>query len=144
MEPRYIVCWLSIYFEISSCSLLHVALVDPVVRFHCATPVDPVVGMSSPEITIIGIRAYRLFPYKWYQSHAPNLVMCGRSPKSECRSPGRRHRCSERYNAVQRKKRRHRHRCSERHSAVLCSAAKRAQAQAQVQAKKHNAVQRSD
>ena len=60
MEPRYIVCWLSIYFEISS-SLLQVALVDPVVRISYAVPVDPVVGASSPEITTIGIRAYNHF-----------------------------------------------------------------------------------
>ena len=31
-------------------------------------PVDPVVGASSPEITIIAIRAYRLFPNNLYQS----------------------------------------------------------------------------
>ena len=48
-------CWFSIYFEISF-SLLHVALVDPVVCFSCAAPVDPVVGVSR-EITTIGIRA---------------------------------------------------------------------------------------
>jgi len=61
VEPCYIICWLSIYFGISS-SILHVALVDPVVYFRCATPVDPIVGASSHEITTIGIRAYRLFP----------------------------------------------------------------------------------
>jgi len=49
-EPCYIVYWLTIYFEISS-SLLQVALVDPVVYIRCATPVDPVVGASSLEIT---------------------------------------------------------------------------------------------
>jgi len=44
-------------------------------------------------------------PYKWYQSHAPNLVMCGRSPNSGWRSPEREHgrRCSERHSAAQRK-----------------------------------------
>ena len=62
VEPRYIVCWLSIYLEISSFSLLQVALVDPVVRIRCTTKVDPVLGVSSPEITTISIRAYRLFP----------------------------------------------------------------------------------
>ena len=57
MEPHYIVCWLSIYFEISSSSLLHVALVDPVVCFRCAAPVDPNIGASFPEIH-----------NNWYQS----------------------------------------------------------------------------
>jgi len=47
-------CWLSTYFGVSF-SLLHVALVDPVVCFRCAAPVDPVVGVSR-EITTIGIR----------------------------------------------------------------------------------------
>ena len=51
MEPRYIVCWLSIYFGISSSSLFHVALVNHVVRFRCAALVDLVVEVSSPEIT---------------------------------------------------------------------------------------------
>jgi len=51
VESRYIVYWLSIYFGISSSSLLHVALVDPVVHFRRATLVDPVMGTSSPEIT---------------------------------------------------------------------------------------------
>jgi len=32
VEPSYIVCWLSIYFGISSSFLFQVALVDPVVR----------------------------------------------------------------------------------------------------------------
>ena len=64
-------------------------------------------------------------PHKWYQSHTPNLVICGRSPKTGRRSLGCRHR--------------HRHRCSERHSVaqrkgtdtgaekytVQCSAAKK-------------------
>jgi len=40
------VCWLSIYFEVSS-SLLLVALVDLVVCFHCTVPFDPVMGASS-------------------------------------------------------------------------------------------------
>ena len=44
---------------ISSSSLLQVALVDPVVHIRYAALVDPVVGASSPEITTIGIRAYR-------------------------------------------------------------------------------------
>ena len=61
MEPLYIVCWRSIYFGISSSSLLQVTLVDPVIRIRCAAPVDPVVEASSPEITKIGIRTYRLF-----------------------------------------------------------------------------------
>ena len=60
--------WLSIYFEISSSSLLQVTLVDPVVRIRCVSPVDPVVGASDLEITTIGIRAYRLFINNWYQS----------------------------------------------------------------------------
>jgi len=67
MESRYIVCWLSIYFEISSSSLLQIALVDHVVRIRCATPVDLVVGASSPEITTIGIKAYKLFTNNWYE-----------------------------------------------------------------------------
>ena len=44
MEPRHIDCWISIYFEISSSSLLQVAFVDLMVRIRCAAPVDPVVG----------------------------------------------------------------------------------------------------
>ena len=88
VEPRYIICWLSICFEISSSSLLHVALVDHVVCFCCAAPVDPVVRASSPEFTTIGIRAYRLFLniccllslYKFpssqfFPSTSPNLDM---------------------------------------------------------------------
>ena len=31
------------------------------IRICCAAPVDPVVGASFPEITTIGIRAYKLF-----------------------------------------------------------------------------------
>ena len=62
-------CWLSIYFVISSSSsLLQVALVDPVLHIRCTAPVDPVMGESSLEITTIGIRAYRLFHNNWYQS----------------------------------------------------------------------------
>jgi len=38
MEPRYIVCWLSIYFEISFSSLLQVALIDHVVLFPLRCP----------------------------------------------------------------------------------------------------------
>ena len=53
MEPRYIVCWTFIYFEISS-SLFQVALIDSVVRIRRAAPIDPVVGASSPEITTNG------------------------------------------------------------------------------------------
>ena len=45
METRYIVYWLSIYFEISS-SLLYVVLVDSVVCFCCAASDDQVVGVS--------------------------------------------------------------------------------------------------
>ena len=55
-------------FYLSSSSLLQVALVDPVIRIRCVAPVNPVVGASSPEITTIGIRAYRLFTNNWYQS----------------------------------------------------------------------------
>ena len=61
MEPRYIVCWLSIYFGISS-SLLHVVLIDLMVRFCCATPVDPVVG-TTPEFTIISIKVRSTWRY---------------------------------------------------------------------------------
>ena len=73
MEPHYIVCWLSIYFGISSFSLLQVVLVDPVVCFRCAASVDPGVGVT-PEFTTIDIRAYRLFYNNWYQSKV-NLKM---------------------------------------------------------------------
>ena len=38
MEPRYIVCWLSVYFELSSSFLFQVALVDHVVRIRYAAP----------------------------------------------------------------------------------------------------------
>jgi len=38
-------------------------------------------------------------PYKWYQRHAPNLVMCGTSPKSGWRSLGRRHNAAQRKSA---------------------------------------------
>ena len=68
MEPRYIVCRLSIYFEISSSSLLHIVLGDRVVYFRCAIPIDPIVGTSPSEITTIDIRAYKLFFNNWYQS----------------------------------------------------------------------------
>jgi len=61
-------CLLSIYFEISSSSLIQVALADPVVRNRCAALVDPVVGVSSLEITTIGIRTYRLFPNRYKAS----------------------------------------------------------------------------
>jgi len=129
VEPRYIACWLSIYFGISSSSLLQVALIDHVVRIQCAAPIDPIVGASSLEMVQTnsptlarwdGLRYIRIWvtpprglvfwdgapsPYKWYQSHAPNLVMYGKSPNSGWRSPGcrRRHRCSERHSAAQRK-----------------------------------------
>ena len=43
-------CWLSIYFGIFSPPLLQVASVDLEVRTRYATPVDLVVGASSPEI----------------------------------------------------------------------------------------------
>ena len=46
-------CWLSIYFGISSSYLLQVALADYVVRFRCVTTVDLAVGASSLEITTI-------------------------------------------------------------------------------------------
>ena len=46
MEPRYIVRWFSICFEIFSSSLLLVVLVDPVACFRCTALVDPVVGAS--------------------------------------------------------------------------------------------------
>ena len=39
-------CWLSIYFEISSSFLVLVALIDDVVSFRSVTPVDLVVGTS--------------------------------------------------------------------------------------------------
>jgi len=38
------------------------------VHFRCTGPVDPIMGTSSPEITTIDIRAYRLLPNNWYQS----------------------------------------------------------------------------
>jgi len=57
VEPLYIICWLSIYFEIFSSSLLQVVLVDPVIRIRCAALVDPIVEASDLEITTIGIRA---------------------------------------------------------------------------------------
>ena len=50
-------CLLTFYFGISSFSLLYVALVDHVVCFRCAASIDPVVGVSVLEITIIDIRA---------------------------------------------------------------------------------------
>jgi len=53
VEPRYIVSWISIYFEISSSSLLQVALVDPVVYFRCTAPIDPVVGESPKSQKLV-------------------------------------------------------------------------------------------
>jgi len=43
----------TIYFGISFSSLLHIALVNPVIYLYCATLVDPVEG---GEITTIDIR----------------------------------------------------------------------------------------
>ena len=61
-------CWLSIYFGISS-SLLQLALVDPVLRIRCAALPDPIVGAFSPEITTekpSSVDAAGLHRHQWW------------------------------------------------------------------------------
>ena len=79
-------------------------------------------------------------PYKWYQNHAPNLIMCERSPRVDGVVHGAMQAQAQAQCSTV-KKRRLKHMCSERHNAVQCN--KRAQVQVLVQVKKHNTVQRS-